>query len=280
MHTPLPITIFTDPTCPFAYSAEPSRLRLKWLYGDQLLWQTRMIVLSGHNGETSPMTPPRISKSRINLRKQHGMPMDDTELPRVPDSIDACRAFVAVRRHDPATAEKLLRFLRIAVMSGKLVDYDLVIMECASRAGLDAAQVAGWIKEQETESELNKDVEAARNPGPVALNMQYKLSRTSSGQVRYSAPSYVFTSHEPAVCELPGFWPIETYEAAIGNLLKDMNRANDPKSVDEVLEWADTPLATIEVARICNKDVSEIQAALEKVADFMPVGQDGFWTKR
>ena len=37
---------FTDPACPFAWSAEPSRWWLRWRYGDQIGWNVRMIVLS------------------------------------------------------------------------------------------------------------------------------------------------------------------------------------------------------------------------------------------
>src|SRR4051812_8027176 len=40
------ITVFTDPGCPWAFSAEPSRLRLSWLYGDHLDWRVRMVGLS------------------------------------------------------------------------------------------------------------------------------------------------------------------------------------------------------------------------------------------
>ncbi len=40
------ITEFTDPGCPWAYSAEPVRRRLDWLYGERLQWRPRMVVLS------------------------------------------------------------------------------------------------------------------------------------------------------------------------------------------------------------------------------------------
>ena len=33
------ITEYTDPGCPWAYSAEPFRRRLTWLYGDRLEWR-------------------------------------------------------------------------------------------------------------------------------------------------------------------------------------------------------------------------------------------------
>jgi predicted DsbA family dithiol-disulfide isomerase len=40
------IVHYTDPACPWAFSAEPVRLRLLWHYGDALAWRHRMIVLS------------------------------------------------------------------------------------------------------------------------------------------------------------------------------------------------------------------------------------------
>ena len=39
------ITEYTDPGCPWAYSAEPVRRRLGWLYGDSLEWRVRMVGL-------------------------------------------------------------------------------------------------------------------------------------------------------------------------------------------------------------------------------------------
>ena len=37
------ITEFTDPGCAWAYSAEPFRQRLHWLYGDSLEWRLRVV---------------------------------------------------------------------------------------------------------------------------------------------------------------------------------------------------------------------------------------------
>ncbi len=51
----LEIIHFTDPACPFAFSAEPIRLRLRWHYGDQLIWRTRMIVLTLETGEAEKL---------------------------------------------------------------------------------------------------------------------------------------------------------------------------------------------------------------------------------
>jgi GAF domain-containing protein len=40
----LEITLFTDPACPFAFSAEPVRQRLRWHYGEGLDWHRDDIV--------------------------------------------------------------------------------------------------------------------------------------------------------------------------------------------------------------------------------------------
>jgi len=51
----LDIELFTDPACPFAFSAEPVRQRLRWHYGDQLRWMSRMIVLTREPGEADKL---------------------------------------------------------------------------------------------------------------------------------------------------------------------------------------------------------------------------------
>ena len=37
---------FTDPACPWAYSAEPFRRRINWLYGEHVVWRTVMVGLA------------------------------------------------------------------------------------------------------------------------------------------------------------------------------------------------------------------------------------------
>ena len=60
---PVLIRHYTDPSCPFAFSAERQRLRLEWLYGAQLEWELHMVVLSEERpGEAFP--PERLSSTR------------------------------------------------------------------------------------------------------------------------------------------------------------------------------------------------------------------------
>jgi hypothetical protein len=256
----LRVRVFTDPTC-----------------GEQLEWHNTMIVLSGYQDETSSMTPDKLADGLVTLSHKYSMPMDTTVRPRLPQSIKACRGYVAARGHDAAAADVLLRNLRVAGMSGGFVDEQPVIDKAADEAGIDPADLAAWTAEPATEEVLAADAEATRQPTRTALGFRRKLSETSTGRVRYSAPSYQFSQSDKILFELPGYWPLEAYEAAICNIAPGFERADDPESVRQVLEWARTPLATIEVATIHGSDTDTVRPELEKIAAFEPVGEDGFW---
>jgi hypothetical protein len=53
---------------------------------------------------------------------------------------------------------------------------------------------------------------------------------------------------------------------------------SSPQSVEEVLEWAGEPLATAEVAAICEIEHAEARTELARVARQDAVGPDGWWT--
>jgi predicted DsbA family dithiol-disulfide isomerase len=273
------LQVFTDPGCPFAYSAEPARLRLQWLYGDQLKWRQTMIVLAEASEEYAKkgFTPEKQAKHHRKLAEQHGMPIEDVQQDHIAATVDACWAFVAVRMNQPEQADTFLRQLRIAAMGGKLIDDQSVIDEAAKASGVDVSQLAKWITLPETEAELKSDMRAARAPTEVALAMQHKLAKTVDGVTRYSAPSYQFILNDKIAYELPGFWPPATYEAAVANLAPHLTKRDDAQNVSEVLQWAGMPLATVEVATITGQDIDQVRMALQKVATMTPQGQDGFW---
>src|SRR5579862_7628738 len=120
---PLEITLFTDPACPFAFSAEPVRMQLRWHYGDQLRWRVRMIVLTLEPGEAE-----KLAGGAPGLQRLYGMPIDPAPH----------------RRPASERAEALLRRLRVRVMAGGLLDEPALIAEAASEAGLDADALAAW----------------------------------------------------------------------------------------------------------------------------------------
>ena len=128
---------FTDPGCPWAWSAEPFRRRLDWLYGDRIDWHLRMVGLSESPEEylEKGFTPERQSRSFRRIAREHGMPIDSRERPRMVATVPACRAVVATRVHAPERIRHLLRRLRVLHFSGCLLDEPETIAARRDRGG-------------------------------------------------------------------------------------------------------------------------------------------------
>ena len=277
--TILKITEYTDPGCPFAWSAEPARRRLQWLFGDQLTWELCMVGLAerGSDYEDKGFTVERQSASFRHLSEQHHMPMDFSRRPRMAATVPACRAVVAVRRHLPEQEAAMLRALRVGHFSGHLLDAPETLAVAAEQAGVEPAELEAWLAEPETEDQLRADLEAARAPGPAALAMAHKLAGTGDGGHRYTCPSYEIQRDDGVSLSVPGFQPMAAYEVAIANLAPEATRREDPTGVGEVLEWADAPLATAEVAAVCAISLPDARAQLGAVAEEQHIGFDGIW---
>jgi 2-hydroxychromene-2-carboxylate isomerase len=281
--TPVRIRHFTDPGCPFAFSAERQRLRLHWLYGEQLSWTTHLVVLA----ETPPesFTPERIANSRRRLFEAYGMPLAWTPPPANQATVHACRAVVAARLRSEDRCGPLLRRLRVLCFSGLALDDPGVIARAATEAGIDPDELDRWVAEPATEAALRADMRAARSPSPASKAQDYKLGGPREER-RYTCPSYELERTAPPPADwptagrvdLPGFRPVEAYEAAIANLAPELTRRADPADVGEVLAWAGMPLATAEVAAVCNRELPDVREALSRVARFEPVGGDGYWS--
>jgi predicted DsbA family dithiol-disulfide isomerase len=269
----LEITLFTDPACPFAFSAEPARLRLRWHYGDQLQWSLRMIVLTLEPGEAE-----RLAEGAPVLQRRFGMPIDPAPYPRTFSSEPACRAVVAAGRNAPQRQARLLRALRVRTMAGGLLDDPDLIAGAARDAGVDADRLAAWMEEPETRAALDAEIKAARMPTRAARALDHKLGGPRE-QRRYTAPSYVMRrADRTAAATLPGFHPVEAYEAAIANLAPELERARKPADVEELLKWASVPLATAEVVAIMQQSEQRVRAALATVAQPAAVGADAYWS--
>ena len=269
----LDVQLFTDPACPFAFSAEPARLRLRWHYGDQLRWRTTMIVLTLEPGEAE-----KLAAGAPTLQRRHGMPIDPAPYSRPASSEPACRAVVAARLHAPGAADALLRALRVRTMAGGLLDDPALLAAAAGDAGLDPRDVEQWCASDAVSAALAEDVRAARAPSPAARALDHRLGGPP-GERRYTAPSYEIagpSGTQPVA--IPGFHPVEAYEAAIANLAPGLERRPKPASVAEVLAWAGMPLATAEVAAIAQLDRTRTRVELARVACPRAVGADFYWT--
>jgi predicted DsbA family dithiol-disulfide isomerase len=275
------ITEFTDPGCPFAFSAEPHRLRLQWLFGEQLEWRERMVVLAEAREDYTAkgFTPDKLAAGTALLASQYGMPMSEAVKPAIAATAPACRAVVATRLHAPELQWLLLRRLRHLHFAGPLLDDPATLAQAATDVGLDPAELEAWMGEEATEQALREDMLLARDPTPAALALTQKLASTPDGGWRYTCPSLEFRTADGAAFSAPGMQSSLTYETALANVAPGLERRDAPEEVTEVLAWAGYPLATQEVAEVCGttRDAAREQltatGALEE-----PVGADGFWT--
>ncbi len=274
------VTEFTDPGCPWAYSAEPFRRRLRWLYDGAITWSYRVVVLAEDPQEylDKGFTPERQSSALAKIAREHGMPIDTAERPRMAATAPACRAIVAARLHAPEAEEALLRSLRVRAMRGELLDEDLTLHGAAADAGIDASELERWSAEQAVEQAMREDMAAARKPIPAARALDHKLANWSGG-VRYTCPSYEIVRRSDGVrIAVPGFQPFAAYDVVLANLVPGTERRDPPGSVLDVLRWAGEPLATREVAVVCDIDHADAREQLGRVADEDHVGADGFWS--
>jgi predicted DsbA family dithiol-disulfide isomerase len=274
------ITEYTDPGCPWAYSAEPFRRRLSWLYGDALEWRVRMVGLAASPDEylERGFTPERQSRAFASIARDHGMPIDTSVRPRMAATMPACRAVVAARLHAPDRMRRLLRRLRVRHFAGELLDEPATIAAAARDAGIDPADLERWTAGDDVETALREDMAASRHPIDAARVLDEKLANWSGGR-RYTCPSYEIVRVADGVkIAVPGFQPFPVYDVVTANLVPGVDRRDPPGSVEEVLAWTGTPLATKEVAVVCDIGFAEARERLGRTAVEQHVGADGFWT--
>lgn len=281
MHA-LSITEFTDPACPFAFSAEPARRRVRWLYGDQLDWDVRVVVLSRTpaDHEERGFTTEVQARAFAALAAKHGMPIDASERPRMAASLPACRAVVAARLHEgPAAARALLRAIAVEHFAGSPLDDDATIAAGARGAGLDAGALARWMDEDATGTALEGDAASARAPTAAALAQPERLADDGDGGMRYTCPSYeIARAADGVTMSVPGFQPVHSYEVAIANLAPGLTRRDAPDDPREVVDEAGEPLATREIAAVMGVGDDEARATCQRAGlSFRPVGDDGYW---
>lgn len=276
------VTHFTDPGCPFAYSAEPQLWRLKWIFGEQLEWTTKMVGLAHDRGEYAAkgMKPEFAQAGAIALEASHGMPFDLSLRSELAGTVPACWEVVAVRSFaSHAQADRLLRELRIQTMVYAQPLDELATLRAASHAaGIDSDELDHWTQDVTAEEELQADMHAARHPLPSALALPERLAKWEGG-LRYTCPSLVLESKDGTVITAAGFIPEKAYDLAFANACPDLIRRDLAEDPLAVLHWALTPLATAEVAAVMGVDRETARAGLTAGgANEHTAGSDAFWS--
>jgi 2-hydroxychromene-2-carboxylate isomerase len=284
------VTHFTDPGCPWAYSAWPAHTTLKWRYGEQLGWTLVMIGLTEDAGQYAARgyTPTRSAIGYGRFRR-FGMPFQITPKTRLSATSPACRAIVAVRLATPALEEAAMRALQFTqfTTTGTLDDPDSLRSALAAVESLDADAVVGRIDDPEVVAAYEADRARARAAAGSATEFQGRAANTD-GAVRYTAPSLVFDGPDGQRLEAGGFQPIEAYDVVIANLDPTLERRPPAEDPVEVLRAFPFALTTAEVAAVMTEhlgvpDLAAVEAALitavgEGRANRRPAGDGSLWS--
>ncbi len=275
----LEISLFTDPGCPWAFSAEPLRRKIEWLYGDHASWELVMVGLAEDPAEyeAKGFTTAVMAAGAEQIAQAHGMPINTIESERLSATIPACRAVVAARLNSPGHQQTLLRAIQVRGFTGEPIDDPATIAAAAADAEIDAHDLEQWSLEPATLEALARDIERARHPLPAALVLDERLADWEGGR-RYTCPSYEINLDGGEPIAIPGFQPWPAYDVVLANLAPDLPRREPPINVSEILDWAAEPLATREVAVVMGIEHDEATTALTEVAQRQAAGADAYWT--
>jgi 2-hydroxychromene-2-carboxylate isomerase len=253
------VSHFTDPGCPFAYSASPALAVLRWRYGAQLQWRLVTIGLAEDPQRyiDSGYTPTRSTLGQQGYFKQFGMPLLMAPRARVTATSRGCRAIVATRLLAPGREEEVLRALQLAWFTTTLLlDEDADIAKALARVdGLDVDAVVAAIDDEPTLAAYEQDKLETRQAEGGPTDFQGK-ARQTDGPVRYSAPSLVFESASSPEgdsgqrLEAGGFQTIEAYDVLIANLDPRLERRAPAEEPLAALRENPAGLVTQEVAAI------------------------------
>jgi 2-hydroxychromene-2-carboxylate isomerase len=292
MTSPISATLYSDAACPFGYSENPALRVIEWRYGNQIDWRLVLVGLSEDTSryESNGYTTLRQAQSGIRFRDQWGMPFAFKVKPRLAASSRACRAVIAARRESPGSEWAVFRALQIANFTTPLLlDEDGQLREVLSVVeGVDADRIVSLIDAPEVIAEYEQDRAETRTAAGSPTEFQGKAGN-SDGQVRYTAPSVIFTRNTDGLrLEAGGMQTVEAYDVLVANLDPTLERKAPPEDPAELLEHFTLGLTTEEVTLLLTHGndlpdrTSTERALLALVADGraerQALGGDALWT--
>ena len=281
-------TLYSDPACPWAYSANPALRVLEWRYREQLDWRLVLIGLTedASQYEARGYTPQRAALGQLRFRR-FGMPFSPSPKARICATARACRAVVAARILDPGSEWRVFRALALANFTTPLLlDDDSQLADALDAIpGLRGREIVAMLDTTEVSEAYKRDRAESRTAAGSPTELQGKTA-ASDGPVRYTAPSVVF-ERDGRRLEAGGFQPVEAYDVLVANLDPTLSREPVPPSPAPLLQYFSDGLTTQEVAALLTEgndapDRPAAEAALiELVASGdavrRPLGDDALW---
>ena len=287
---PLTATHYTDPGCPWAYSASPALAVLYWRYGDGIEWRLVTIGLTetGDQYEARGYTPAKSARGYRRFER-FGMPFATQPRRRIPGTSRACRAIVATRLSAPELEYATFRALQFGWFTRPLVmdEDDDIAAALRDVPGLDVEAIVGAIDDPRVVEAYEADRAEARTAAGGPTEFQGKAANTD-GAVRFTAPSVLFEDAASGRrLEAGGFQPVEAYDVCVANLDPKLPRRPPPEDPYEALASFDWPLTTQEVAAIMThgNDAPDPRAAEEALiglagegkVERITLGDDALW---
>ncbi len=283
------VTHFSDPGCPWAWSAAPFHTVLAWRFGAQLSWRLALIGLaeSAADYDARGYRPESGALGYLRRFAPLGMPFDVTPRPRNIGTGLACRAVVATRLHSPGHETAVFRALQAARFTTTVpFDTEGGIRAALARVpGLDAEAVLGALAGDAVEAAYQEDRALARRAAGTPAELQGRTADTD-GAVRYTAPSLVFADGDRTI-EVGGFQHLDACDNAIANLDPRLERRGPATDPVEALRAFPYPLSTREVAAVMARHLTEpddaaaeatlIPAAAAGLVRREPAGNSAFW---
>ena len=266
---------YTDPSCPWAYSAEPFMRALEWRYGDGLAW--RLVTIGLREDTSSLVSSGTTPESRVNgwrwFADTFGMPLLTTPRARLVASGRMCRAVKAAGLQGADQERGMLRGFRMAWFTSLLLlDEDEAFAEIASGVpGLDPERLVRDLTAGAVEDAYEADRAEARSAAGIGdPAIAQDRAALFDGGARFTAPSLVFR-HGGQTLVAGGFQSFEAYDVCVANLAPGLPRRPPPEPVELLAEYPDG-LTTVEVAQVCRgrndpPDIAGTEAALVSLAE-------------
>jgi len=273
------VRLFTDPGCPWGYSARPALARLAWRFGDQLDWRLTLIGLTDSPEEYDQrgFTPALMAVAVRDFERRFRMPFGVVVKPRMAATARACRAVIAAREISPRLGWSALHALQLLQFgSPRLLDDDAALRGAlAGVDGLDADAIVAAIDTPEIVAAYDVDRALARAAHGTPTHIQGRHA-DSDGAIRYTAPSVRFEDlRSGETVEVGGFQPFESYDTVLANLAPDLVRRAAPDDSLAVLGFFAHDMTTAEVAAVMRSSDTDDHVYADTEARLIELAAEG-----
>jgi 2-hydroxychromene-2-carboxylate isomerase len=283
------VTHYSDPGCPFAYSASPALAALRWRYGDQLRWRHVMIGLTEDAAQYAERGYTTLWMAQGQRRfHRFGMPFGTAPKQRLSATARACRTVVAVRLRRPDLEWAAFRALQFTHFTTTVpLDSDEAIRDALRLLpGIDAEAIVAALDAPEVTEAYEADRAEARTAAGTPTEFQGKAANTDDA-VRYTAPSLVFRAEDGRCLEAGGFQHVDAYDVCIANLDTSLRRRGAPEDLADLLDAFPEGLTTAEVAacRVPMADFADPDGTEDDLLELVdggravavPIGRGALW---